>query len=48
MFVPAFVVRAVVEEQAKIAQDTRFNFSTRRHLLAELQILGDAFVSADF
>lgn len=43
MFVPAFVVRAVVEEQAKLNQDTRFNNSTRRHLLAELQILGKAF-----
>jgi hypothetical protein len=43
MFVPAFVVRAVVEEQAKIIQDTRFNNSTREHLLAELQTLGKAF-----
>ncbi len=45
MFVPAFVVRAAVEEQAKVAQDTRFSQSTRRHLLEELQLLGDAFVS---
>jgi hypothetical protein len=45
MFVPAFVVRAALEEQAKVAQDTRFSLSTRRHLLAELQILGDSFNS---
>ncbi len=47
MFVPAFVVRAVLDEQAKIAQDTRFSVSTRRHLLAELQILGDSFRSSN-
>jgi hypothetical protein len=46
MFVPAFVVRAALEEQAKIAQDTRFSHSTRTHLMAELQMLGDAFESA--
>jgi hypothetical protein len=43
MFVPAFVVRAALEEQAKIAQDTRYSNSTRKHLLAELQMLSDAF-----
>ena len=43
MFVPAFVVRAALEEQAKIAQDTRFSHSTRTHLMSELQTLGDAF-----
>jgi hypothetical protein len=43
MFVPAFVVRASLEEQAKIAQDTRFSHSTRAHLMSELQMLGDAF-----
>ncbi len=43
MFVPAFVVRAAREEQAKVAQDTRFSASTRKHLLAELQMLEDAF-----
>ncbi len=48
MFVPAFVVRAALEEQAKIAQDTRFSVSTRRHLLAELQSLGEAFKSFEF
>ena len=43
MFVPAFVVRAALEEQAKIAQDTRFSSSTRKHLLLELEMLGNAF-----
>jgi hypothetical protein len=46
MFVPAFVVRAALEEQAKITQDTRFSNTTRSHLLSELQMLGDAFESA--
>lgn len=45
MFVPAFVVRASLEEQAKITQDTRFNASTRKHLLVELKMLEDAFES---
>lgn len=43
MFVPAFVVRAVREEQAKVAQDTRLNSSTRKHLLDELYIIEAAF-----
>lgn len=43
MFVPGFVVRAAREEQAKVAQDTRLNASTRKHLLAELKTLDDAF-----
>ena len=43
MFVPTFVVRAVHEEQAKVAQDTRLNASTRKYLLNELQELGEAF-----
>ena len=47
MFVPAFVVRAALDEQAKIAQDTRFSHSTRRHLMAELQELTNAFESID-
>jgi hypothetical protein len=47
MFVPAFVVRAAIEEQAKVAQDTRFSQSTRKHLLAELQMLGNAFESSN-
>ena len=46
MFVPGFVVRAAEEEQAKVAQDTRLNPSTRRHLLAELRELQDAFATA--
>jgi hypothetical protein len=45
MFVPAFVVRAALEESAKIAQDTRYSTSTKRHLIAELQTLGEAFES---
>ncbi len=47
MFVPAFVVRAALDEQAKIAQDTRFSHSTRRHLMAELQDLSNAFDTID-
>jgi hypothetical protein len=43
MFVPGFVVRAAREEAAKVAQDTRLSLSTRRHLLAELQMLEQAF-----
>lgn len=46
MFVPAFVHRAALEEQAKVTQDTRFSISTRGHLLTELQMLGDAFISS--
>jgi hypothetical protein len=46
MFVPAFVVRAAREESAKRIQDTRFNPSTRKHLMAELKMLEDAFGSA--
>lgn len=45
MFVPAFVVRAACEEQAKVAQDTRLSPSTRQHLLAELKMLEQAFGS---
>jgi hypothetical protein len=43
MFVPAFVVRAVREEEAKVAQDTRLSSSTRKYLLLELSMLEDAF-----
>jgi hypothetical protein len=46
MFVPAFVVRAAREEQAKVTQDTRFSPSTRKHLMLELQMLADAFAAA--
>ena len=47
MFVPAFVVRAAREEQAKVAQDTRFSSSTRKYLLAELRMLEDAFETSN-
>jgi hypothetical protein len=43
MFVPAFVVLAVQAQGAKVAQDTRLNQSTRRHLLGELSILERTF-----
>ncbi len=43
MFVPAFVVRASREQEAKIAQDTRMSQSTRKHLLAEMRALEQAF-----
>ncbi len=43
MFVPAFVVRASRGEQVKVAQDTRLNSSTRKHLLTQLQNLESAF-----
>jgi hypothetical protein len=46
MFIPSFVVRAVREEQAKVAQDTRFNASTRHHLLDELRLLEEAFIGS--
>jgi hypothetical protein len=46
MFVPAFVVRAAREEEAKFAQDTRLSPSTRKYILAELKMLGDAFYQA--
>jgi hypothetical protein len=44
MFVPAFVVRSSREQEAKIAQDTRLSQSTRRHLLAEMSMLEQAFL----
>lgn len=43
MFVPAFVVRAVRQEEVKVGQDTRLNPSTRRHLLAGLQMFEQVF-----
>ena len=43
LFAPAMVVRAMQEEAAKVAQDTRLNASTRRHLLIELYTLERAF-----
>jgi hypothetical protein len=47
MFVPAFVVRAAREEAAKRVQDTRFDPSTRKHLMGELKMLEDAFISSE-
>ncbi|MEW6568191.1 MAG: hypothetical protein AB1449_08515 [Chloroflexota bacterium] len=46
MFIPAFVVRAAREEQAKAAQDTRLDPATRTHLLHELSLLAKAFESS--
>jgi hypothetical protein len=43
MFVPAFVVRAVQQEEVKVSQDTRYNPSTRKHLLHLLELLEQAF-----
>ena len=43
MFVPAFVVRAVRQEEVKVSQDTRYNPSTRKHLLHLLELLEKAF-----
>jgi hypothetical protein len=47
MFVPAFVVRASREEQAKVAQDTRLNPSTRKYLLQQLSLLEGAFLPSN-
>ena len=44
MFAPGFVVRAAREQEAKIVQDTRLSQSTRKHLLAELSVLEQAFL----
>lgn len=46
MFVPAFVVRAAHEEEAKFEQDTRLSQSTRKYILAELKMLEDAFINS--
>ncbi len=46
MFVPAFVVRAVRQEEMKVSQDTRYNPSTRKHLLHLLELFEQAFESA--
>ena len=45
MFVPAFVIRAVRQEAMKVSQDTRFNPSTRKHLMYLLNLLENAFES---
>jgi hypothetical protein len=47
MFVPAFVVRAARDEAVKVAQDTRLDPGTRRHLLDELALLEAAFLAPD-
>ena len=47
MFVPAFVVRAIRQEQVKVSQDTRLNPSTRKHLLYLLDLLEKAFEAAN-
>jgi hypothetical protein len=44
MFAPAFVVLAVRQQGAKVAQDTRFSRSTRKYLLSELSMLEQAFL----
>jgi len=46
MFVPAFVVRAVRQEEVKVSQDTRYNPSTRKHLLHLLDLFEQAFETA--
>ena len=43
MFVPAFVVKAAREEQAKVCDDTRLNASTRQHVLQQLKRLERTF-----
>lgn len=43
MYVGALGVRAVQDEQAKVAQDTRLSSATRDHLLEELEMLLRAF-----
>jgi hypothetical protein len=45
MFIPAFVVLAMRREYARIIQDTPLNSSTRKHLLALLAMLEQAFLT---
>ena len=47
MFVPAFLVLAVCEAQAKVTRYDQMSPSTRQHLLAELKSLEKAFDSGD-
>jgi hypothetical protein len=47
MFVPAFVILAVRKEYDRITRDTRFNSSTRKHLLSLLAILEKAFLKKE-
>jgi hypothetical protein len=46
MFVPAFMVLAIREEQTKVSQDMRLSSSTRKHLLNELNTLEHAFITS--
>jgi hypothetical protein len=46
VFKPIFVVRAARLEHAKVAQDTRLNVSTRKHLLSELDLLEQTFINS--
>lgn len=43
MFLSAFVVRAMRQEEVKVSQDTRLNQSTRKHLLHLLDLVEQAF-----
>jgi hypothetical protein len=43
MFLSAFVVRAIQQEEVKVSQDTRLNQSTRKHLLHLLDVFEQAF-----
>ena len=45
MFVPGLIVVAARKELAKVEQDTRLDRATRKHLLAEIQMLATAFWS---
>jgi hypothetical protein len=47
MFVPAFVVHAARDEAVKVAQDTRLDPGTRRHLLDELGMLEQSFLTPE-
>lgn len=47
MFVPAFIVRAVQQEAVKVSQDTRYNQSTRKHMLYLLDLLEEAFQTSN-
>ena len=44
MFVSAFAVLAAREQQSKVAENSHLSFSTRKHLLAELQDFEIAFI----
>ncbi len=46
IFMPAFVVRAAHEEQAKAIRNPAYSFSTRKYLLIQLDMLEQAFQAA--